>query len=384
MTPRAPLPVRTPAFVYDEACLAARAAHLERVSEQVGCVPLYALKPFSFVGAMEVIAPHVAGFSASSLFEARLARGVLGDRGQVHVTTPGFRPDEVDELAELCDHVVFNSLGQWERLAPIVGERAALGLRVNPQLPFIADDRYNPCRRHSKLGVPLPALEALLAEAPGGLEGLRGLHFHTNCDCDDFRPLLQTVGRVAERLGPLLARARWVNLGGGYLLGAGADLAPLAEAVGLLRGQFGVEVLVEPGAALARPSASIVAAVVDLFPSDGATVAVLDTTVNHMPEYFEYQEAPEVAGSTPGGAHRYLLAGCTCLAGDVLGEHAFEAPLAVGSQVVFPNLGAYTMVKWSWFNGVNIPTVYARTPDGRYVLESHCEFAEFATRCGGR
>ena len=151
----------------------------------------------------------------------------------------------------------------------------------------------------------------------------------------------------------------------------------------LLREGFDLEVWVEPGAAVARTSAFIVASVIDLFPSDGATVAVLDTSVNHMPEYFEYQEFPVVEGSAPGRAHRYVLAGATCLAGDIFGEHAFDAPLSVGSQVVFPNMGSYTMVKWSWFNGVNIPTVYARTADGRYLLKSHCDYAEFATRCGG-
>lgn len=383
MTQQTPPPVRTPAFVYDEARLAERAAHVKRVATEAGCVPLYTLKPFSFVGAMEVIAPFVAGFSASSVFEARLARHVLGDRGTVHITTPGFRPDEVDTLADLCDHVVFNSLPQLERFAPVVGSRAEVGLRVNPQLPFIDDDRYNPCRRHSKLGAPLAAVEEALASEPGRFARVSGLHFHTNCDCDDFKPLLETARRLAERLGPFLRTLRWVNLGGGYLFGDAADLAPFRQAVALLRDGFGLEVYVEPGAAVARSSAFIVASVIDLFDSDGVEVAVLDTSVNHMSEYFEYQEFPVVEGSAPGRAQRYVLAGSTCLAGDVFGEHAFDDPLEVGSQVVFPNMGSYTMVKWTWFNGVNIPTVYARTVDGRYVEKSHCDYAEFATRCGG-
>lgn len=384
MTQQAPLPVRTPAFVYDEAVLSERAAHLAAVAAEAGCVPLYALKPFSFVGAMEVLARHLAGFSASSLFEARLARQVIGTGGQVHMTTPGFRPDEVDAVADLCNHLAFNSLGQLERYAPIVGARAELGLRVNPQLPFIPDDRYNPCRRSSKLGVPLDLLEAVLARSPERLRGLTGLHFHTNCDCNDFRPLLATVRHLVGRVGPFLERLEWVNLGGGYLFAPGADLGPFLEAVELLHVGRSLEVFVEPGAALARPSASIVSAVVDLFESDGATVAVLDTTVNHMAEYFEYQESPEVAGAAPGGAHRYQLVGSSCLAGDVFGEYGFDEPLTLGAQVTFPNLGAYTMVKWTWFNGINIPTVYARTPAGDYVEKEHCEFAQFAARCGGR
>ena len=35
----------------------------------------------------------------------------------MHITTPGFRAGEMDEIGLLCDHVAFNSLGQWERLS---------------------------------------------------------------------------------------------------------------------------------------------------------------------------------------------------------------------------------------------------------------------------
>ncbi|MBI5210154.1 MAG: hypothetical protein HY927_09320 [Elusimicrobia bacterium] len=361
-----------------------RAAHLARLTQAAGCKLLYTLKPFSFAGAMELLAPHVAGFSVSSLFEAKLARRVLGAKGTVHMTTPGLRRDELDDLAGLCDHLSFNSLSQWTTLSPLLEGRAARGLRINPQLSLVSDERYNPCRKHSKLGVPLPALEAALAATPGLLEGLTGIHFHTNCDSRDLAPLLATVRRLVDRLGGPLKKLSWVNLGGGYMYGPKADTAPLAEAVELLREGCGVEVFIEPGAAFARSPGRIVASVIDLFDSDGATVAVLDTTVNHLPEVFEYQEPPDVAGAVAGGPHAYLLAGCSCLAGDVFGTHAFNEPLTVGSQVVFEDAGAYTMPKWHWFNGISLPSVYALTPQGRVVLKKSYEYHEFETHCGGR
>jgi len=362
----------------------ARAACLARLAEKAVCKLLYTLKPFSFAGAMELLAPHVAGFSASSLFEAKLARRVLGGKGTVHMTTPGLRQSEMDELAGLCDHISFNSLSQWKALFPLVKGRAQCGLRVNPQLALVSDARYNPCRKHSKLGVPLSSLEAALAGEPALLDGLAGIHFHTNCDSRDLRPLLATVQRLLERVGGALKKLSWVNLGGGYMYEPEADTAPLLEAVKLLRERCGVEVFIEPGAAFARGSGRIVASVIDLFESDGATVAVLDTTVNHMPEVFEYQEPPDIAGTVAGGGHKYLLAGCSCLAGDVFGEHAFNEPLTVGSQVIFYDAGAYTMPKWHWFNGISLPSVYALTPDGRVVLKKSYEYHEFETHCGGR
>ncbi|MBI4676435.1 MAG: hypothetical protein HY748_02510 [Elusimicrobia bacterium] len=360
-----------------------RAERLARLAGDAGCTPLYTLKPFSFVGAMELLAPRVAGFSVSSLFEARLARRVLGEEGLVHLTTPGVRPDEVEVIAGLCDHIAFNSLPQWSRFAPRTGGRARCGVRVNPQLKLVEDARYDPCRRHSKLGVPLSALESALAGDPAAFDGMTGIHFHTNCDCEDFRPLLTTVRRLLERVGGFMEKLSWVNLGGGYLFAPETDPSPLLEAVNLIRRRCGAEVFVEPGAAVARGAGRLVASVIDLFDSDGATVAVLDTTVNHWPEVFEYQEPPAVAGQVVGGRHRYLLAGCSCLAGDLFGEHAFDEPLAVGSQVVFEDAGAYTMPKWHWFNGIGLPSVYARTPEGRLILKKSYGYEEFETRCGG-
>ena len=41
-----------------------------------------------------------------------------------------------------------------------------------------------------------------------------------------------------------------------------------------------------------------------------------------MPEVLEFQFEPDVLGHIDAGLHRYILAGCTCLPGDVFGEMA--------------------------------------------------------------
>ena len=116
----------------------------------------------------------------------------------------------------------------------------------------------------------------------------------------------------------------WVNLGGGYLFEEDGEpcgnLDDLCHAIDSLRSEYGVEVFIEPGSGLIRAAGYFVASVLDLFQSGGATVAVLDTTVNHMPEVFEYGFQPDVVGHDDDAPHEYLLAGCTCLAGDLFGD----------------------------------------------------------------
>ena len=230
--------------------------------------------------------------------------------------------------------------------------------------------------------------------SPARLDGVRGLLVHSNCDSPDFGELRATVERLQSCVPGLLRQAEWVNLGGGYLFEedgeACQNLDDLCWAVDSLRSQFGVEVFLEPGSGLIRAAGYFVATVLDLFPSGGAAVAVLDTSVNHMPEVFEYGFQPDVVGAVDAqtgaengdASHEYLLAGCTCLAGDLFGAYRFPRRLSVGDKVVFSNSGSYTLTKANTFNGVALPSVYALGTRGELVLQSRPSFAEYAARWG--
>ena len=381
--------VKTPAFVYDERAMHRLLDYAEPLRER--CRLLFAIKSFSFAPALRVMAPRLDGFAVSSLYEARLARRVIGNEGSVHITTPGLRGEELDEIGSLCDYVAFNSLSQWRMYSQRMQGAANCGLRVNPQLSFADDCRYDPCRPQSKLGVPLNDLAAVLRDEPARLDGVRGLLVHSNCDSPDFGELRATMERLQTRIPGLLRQAEWVNLGGGYLFeedGEPCDnLDDLCRAVDSLRSEFAVEVFIEPGSGFIRAAGYFVATVLDLFQSGGATVAVLDTTVNHMPEVFEYGFQPNVVGEITDeceddAPHEYLLAGCTCLAGDLFGVYRFPEPLGVGDKVVFSNAGSYTLVKAHTFNGVALPSVYALTTGGELVLKGSPSYAEYAARWG--
>ena len=376
-------PIQTPAFVYDEAAIVGATESIAALARSAGARLLYALKPLSLPGVLDLMTPHVDGFAASSLYECRLAREILGARGTVHITTPGFRPGEMSVIGELCDYIAFNSLSQWTALGRRIGAGPRPGLRVNPGLSFVGDERYDPCRSHSKLGVPLDALAAWAQAAPADAAGLTGLHFHTNCDATSFRPLLETVKHVERALPDMLEQLQWLNLGGGYDYGRIEDVEPFTRAVTSLTSRHGLEVFIEPGAALVRRAGFLVASVLDVFGRGDKLIAVLDTTVNHMPEVFEYQFTPLVAGTSKARPHRYVLAGCTCLAGDLFGEHAFAEPLRRGDRVIFLEAGAYTQVKWHWFNGVAPPAVHALAADGRISLKKRYDYEDFLRQYGG-
>jgi carboxynorspermidine decarboxylase len=106
--------ILTPSYIYDERIILSTLNLLSELRELSPCKVLYSIKAVSTKGLLEKIASHVNGFSTSSLFESRLAREIMGDKGSVHLTSPGIRPDEVARITEQCDYLTFNSLSQWE------------------------------------------------------------------------------------------------------------------------------------------------------------------------------------------------------------------------------------------------------------------------------
>ena len=248
---------------------------------------------------------------------------------------------------------------------------------MNPKLSLLSDERYDPCRRASKLGVPIECLERIQREDSEVLMSFDGLHVHTNCDSYHFSELASTVDVLHSRLGPTLTRCTWVNLGGGYLFEGAGDLWQLWSTVEQLSKNYGLRIFLEPGAAIVRKCGSLVTSVVDLFESDGREIAVLDTSVNHMPEVFEYQFEPDVLGHRVGAPHRYLLAGSTCLAGDIFGEYQFDDPLQIGSRVIFQEMGSYTLVKAHCFNGIPLPNIYLIGPSGVPTLRQTFSYTIF-------
>jgi len=372
----------TPAFVVLEHELADRLNRIRQFCDEIGLSLLFSLKSFALVDGLKAISRSVNGFSCSSLFEARLARSVLSRPKTVHLVAPYLTEESTDEMVQICDFVSLNSIGQIDRFRNRLAGRASVGLRVNPELSFVKDRRYDPCRPDSKLGVPIDEMVKVLRRRRDYFELITGIHMHTNCESEDLSELALTIEKVSRRLGDLLGQLHWWNLGGGYVFDQAANLPRFAATIERVRRTFGLRFWVEPGAAIVRESCCLIACVVDLFERGGRHIAVLDTSVNHWPEVFEYQFEPDVVGHVEGGRYQYILAGCSCLAGDLFGEYSFNQPLELGSRVVFANAGAYSLVKAHMFNGINLPTIYVLTEMGELVMKKRFTYDDFASRCG--
>ncbi|MBM4142701.1 MAG: carboxynorspermidine decarboxylase [Lentisphaerae bacterium] len=372
--------VPTPCYVLDEAALERNLRRLADVQERAGCRILLALKGFAFFPVFPLARRYLAGATASSLHETRLAAEEFG--GEVHVCAPAYADDEFPELLARADHIVFNSFAQWRRFKPRVAEAGrpvACGIRVNPEHSEVRTAAYDPCRPGSRLGVTRAAFDAR------GLDGIDGLHFHALCELN-ADALERVLAAFESRFGEFLSRMAWVNFGGGHLITReDYDVDRLCRIVADFRARHGVTVYLEPGEAVALNAGVLVARVLDIVRNE-KSIAILDTSAAaHMPDVLEMPYRPAVAGAGAPGefAHTYELAGVTCLAGDVIGEYSFREPLEVGARLVFMDMAHYTVVKNNTFNGVRLPSLAVWSP-GKGELRVVREFGyeDFKARLG--
>ena len=370
----------TPAYVYSESLLKTAASNARAAASFAGCRLLYTLKPCGLVAVVETISPYVDGLAASSVFETILASEVIRADQTLHCYSPAFSGPEMGKVLSTVDYLSVNSMTQFELALGSNRGAASLGLRLNPQIGFAADDRYDPCRPHSKLGVPLSDF-AKLVSASGVSGSIDGIHVHNNCESDDLSELAttaETVGSAARYLD----RLDWVNLGGGYYLDRDVDRETLAHVVSWLVSEFGVTVFIEPGTGLVQQAGMIVSEVLDVFDNDGKDIAVLDASTSHMPEVFEYGFTPEIRGCGNRGNHQTILAGRSCLAGDVFGDYRLFEPLRTGDRIAIMDAGAYSHSRSAPFNGIPVPSSYLQRSDGAFVNLAAFGYREFASRNG--
>ncbi|EKE83752.1 carboxynorspermidine decarboxylase [Idiomarina xiamenensis] len=367
--------IPSPCYVLDEALLRDNLRLMQRVQEQSGANIILALKGFSMWSAFPIVRDYLKGCTASSVWEARLAAEEFAK--EVHAYAPAYKQSDIDQLLPLVNHLSFNSLSQWQRYREQV-QRAgvSIGLRINPEHREADTELYDPSAPGSRLGVRRSELEGV------DLSGIEGLHVHNLCECDSYA-LERTLAAVEQRFGDILKQMKWLNLGGGHLMTReGYDVEHLIKQLKRLRESYDIEVILEPGSAVAWRTGPLVCEVVDIIENDGQ-IALLDISATaHMPDVLEMPYRPTISGAglPQQKAYTYRLGGNSCLAGDVIGSYSFEQPLAVGDRLVFEDMMHYTMVKTSFFNGVEHPAIGILRENGEFDCVRRFDYSDFRSR----
>lgn len=374
MMRRAELP--TPCYIVDIAKLRSNLELLRQVERASGCHILLAQKAFSCFSVYPMIAEYISGTTASGLYEAKLGHEQFGK--ETHVFSPAYTTTEIQSLCKICDHISFNSFRQleahraiWEN-APV-----SVGIRVNPECSTQGDHAiYDPCASGSRLGVTRKQFR------PDLLSGVEGLHFHTLCE-QNADALITTFAAFEEKFGQYLPEMQWLNLGGGHhITRADYDVEGLVQLILRIRAQYGVEVYLEPGEAIALNAGYLDTTVMDIVEND-LSVLILDASAAcHMPDVLEMPYRPPLqnAGEWGEKPYAYRLSSRTCLAGDIIGDYSFDHPVQIGDRLTFEDMAIYSMVKNNTFNGMPLPAIVLQHENGDYEIAKEFDYVDFKSR----
>ena len=364
---------KTPCYVIDERHLLKNLEKIQWLRTHAGIKAVLALKCFSTWPVFELMRNCMDGTTSSSLYEARLGYEEFGK--EVHAYSVAFSDDEISELKQYANKVIFNSINQ---LKTYCAELTSLdiGLRINPLISYSDYDLADPARQYSRLGVTdySSVLEFVHL--------INGVMFHCNCDNKNFDSFSRQLDYISETYRDLLLQIDWVSLGGGiYFTLSDYPLEKFAEKLKAFSKQFNIQVYLEPGEAAITGSANLVTTVLDIVHNE-MDIAIVDSSIEaHMLDLLIYQESAEIEGGQHGG-NRYMIAGKTCLAGDIFGEFNFPKPLQIGDQIYFSDAAGYSMVKMNWFNGIKMPSIIIKRLDGYYDTVKTFDYHDFKTNLG--
>lgn len=354
--------VDSPAFVVDAAKLRANCRVLAGVRDAAAAdgadIKVFAaLKAFSMWSAAPIIGEYLDGVSTSGLWEARLASEFYD--GEIATYSAAFKPEDLEEVCRLSDHVIFNSPFQHERARLILdhaaanGAKVSVGLRINPQVATGEVAKYDPSAPGSRLGFPLDQL------TEEHMDGIEGIHFHNLCE-QDFEPLKATWDRVFDVIEPYFGQLKWINMGGGHhITRADYQREELVEFLKDAAEDTGCQIILEPGEAVALDAGILIGTLLDTM-FNGVPVGITDISATcHMPDVLEAPYRPAMLGEISDDTMIPIrLGGPSCLAGDVIGDYRLPVPAEPGARFAFLDQAHYSMVKTNTFNGVQLPSIW--------------------------
>lgn len=372
----------TPCYVIDEGKLEDNLKILHDVEEKTGAKILLAQKCFSAFYEYPLISKYISGTTASGLYEAKL--GYEEMQKENHVFSPAYRQQDMEEILNICDHVIFNSKNQLLKYKDLVDKvnqsgnrKVSIGLRINPECSTQTYHAiYDPCAPGSRMGIRLSDFDDELADM------VDGLHFHTLCE-QNSDDLETTLKAVEEKFGKYLNKMNWLNMGGGHhITRDDYDIERLVRLVNHMKETYDLQIYLEPGEAVALNAGYLVTEVLDIVDNEIKTL-VLDASAScHMPDVLEMPYRPPLKDSGEAGEknYTYRLSSNTCLAGDVIGDYSFDKEIKIGDKLYFEDMAIYSMVKNNTFNGIPLPAIAAMDKEGNCRIIKEFGYEDFKGR----
>ena len=356
----------TPCYVYSRAALEARWRAFDDALAGLDHRICYSVKANSNLGVLDVLARLGSGFDIVSVGELERVLAAGGDASKVVFSGVGKGEAEMRRALQAgvyCFNVESQQeLARLDRVAAELGATAPISIRVNPDVdadthPYIATGL-----KENKFGVPIDDAPALFARAADlGSVAIKGVDFHIGSQLTSLAPFVDSLDRALALIDTLTATGITIthlNVGGGlgvcYDDEAPPSAADYAAAIAARLEGRALELLVEPGRAIAAEAGVLLARVEYLKLGADRNFAVVDTAMNDLLRpalYNAWQEILPVKRKPQSESDATLLdvVGPVCESADFLGKNR-RLSVAAGDVVAIASAGAYGFVMSSNYN----------------------------------
>ena len=346
----------TPLYIYSRATLE---RHWHAFDSALGKHPhliCYAVKANSNIGILNVMAKLGSGFDIVSQGELERVLAAGGDASKVvfsgvaksraeimRALEVGIRCFNVESVAEL--HHINQIAGEMGKVAPI-------SLRVNPDVDAHTHPYISTGLKENKFGVSVDeAREVYKLAATLPHVKITGMDCHIGSQLTELQPFLDATDRLIRLMEQLKEDGitlKHLDLGGGLGVTYTNETPPhpsdyATALLNKLKNYEDLEIILEPGRAIAANAGILVAKVQYLKSNESRNFAITDTGMNDMirPALYEaYMNIIEIDRTLGREKAIYDVVGPVCETSDFLGKQR-ELAIAEGDYIAQRSAGAY-------------------------------------------
>jgi len=354
----------SPCYIYSKATLERHWRAFDAAFAEQAHLICYAVKANSNIAILNTLARLGSGFDIVSLGELERVLTAKGDPKKIVFSGVGKREDEIHAALKVgirCFNIEVK--GELDRINQIAGElgvKAPVSFRVNPDVDAKTHPYISTGLKENKFGIDIEgALNEYRRAAAMEHIDIIGIDCHIGSQLTETRPFLDALERVLKIINTLAAEGiqlHHLDLGGGLGICYNDENPPEPdEYVSAILERLGVndlEILLEPGRAIAGNAGILVTKVEYLKPTEYKNFAIVDAAMNDLVRpslYSAWQAIIPVQLGSSAQAMEWDIVGPVCETGDFLGKQRILA-LSQGDLLAIRSAGAYGFTMSSNYN----------------------------------
>lgn len=354
----------TPLYVYSRAAFEERWQAFDKAFGDQPHLVCYAVKTNSNIAVLNVLAKIGAGFDIVSQGELERVLRAGGDANKVVFSGVAKQPAEIQRALEVgirCFNIESHAeLDRIQEVAKKLGTIAPISIRVNPDVDAKTHPYISTGLKDNKFGVDIDTAPELYQQAAeySHIDPI-GIDCHIGSQLTEIQPFVDALERVLalkENLSEQGIRLHHLDLGGGLGIQYTDETPPeINDYIGALLEKLNdksIEVIIEPGRAIAGNAGVLLTTVEFLKPTEHKNFAIIDAAMNDLIRPALYQSFQDIVAVTPrtdGTDAKWDLVGPVCETGDFLGKGR-SMNLQAGDLLAVKSAGAYGFTMASNYN----------------------------------